>query len=303
MPAAFFDVMSAAASLGCVAAAAKIRILYFVSEVFKMRKYLITMRLSASRAFDGGLLYILSGYLLKSACLFILLMLWRALAQQGADLGGLSLDQLLTYTLLAAIFGEQLNVLTPATTAFWEGAIISRYMRPLPVLAQLMAETVGSWLPGLLLYSVPTLIIAASAGLNPGIAFLANAGTGFPARGLLFLISLLLAMALGFAMDFIFASLVIYVKNASYQAYQIRRAIVSLFSGALIPFTLLPWGMGRVFELLPFGSTASAPLLIFVGTGNPARLICLQIIWNLIFWAAALILFRRSEERLVSYGG
>jgi len=278
-----------------------------------MRKYLVTMRLSASRAFDGGLLYILSGYLLKSASLIILLLLWRALAQQGADLGGLTLEQLLTYTLLASVFGEQLNVITPATTAFWEGAIISRYMRPLPVLAQLMAETAGSWLPGLLLYSIPTLIIAAIAGLNPGpgiallnnegIAFLSSAGLAVAAKGLLFLISLLLAMALGFAIDFIFASLVIYVKNASYQAYQIRRAIVALFSGALIPFTLLPWGMGRVFEVLPFGSTASAPLLIFIGTGNAVRLISLQVIWNLIFWAAALILFHRSEERLVSYGG
>lgn len=268
-----------------------------------MRKYLVTARLSASKAFDGGLLYILSGYLLKSANLIILLLLWRALARQGADLGGLSLEQLLTYTLLAAVFGEQLNVITPATTAFWEGAIISRYMRPLPVLAQLMAETVGSWLPGLLLYSIPTIIIAAIADLNPGIAFLTNGGIAFLDNGLLFLISLLLAIALGFAMDFIFASLVIYVKNASYQAYQIRRAIVALFSGALIPFALLPWGMGRAFEILPFGSTASAPLLIFVGTGNPIRLIFLQVIWNLVFWAAALILFRRSEERLVSYGG
>lgn len=258
-----------------------------------MRKYLVTIRLSASRAFDGGLLYILSGYLLKLACLIILLLLWRALAEQGADLGGLRLEQLLIYTLLASVFGEQLNVITPATTAFWEGAIISRYMRPLPVLVQLMVETVGSWLPGLLLYSIPTLIIAAIAGLNPVINL----------NGLLFLTSLLLAIALGFAMDFIFASLVIYVKNASYQAYQIRRAIVALFSGALIPFALLPWGIGRVFEVLPFGSTASAPLLIFIGTGNPARLIFLQIIWNLVFWAAALILFRRSEERLVSYGG
>ncbi|MGI5854044.1 MAG: ABC-2 family transporter protein [Bacillota bacterium] len=280
-----------------------------------MRKYLITMRLSASRAFDGGLLYILSGYLLKSASLIILLLLWRALAQQGADLGGFTLEQLLTYTLLASVLSEQLNVITPATTAFWEGAIISRYMRPLPVLAQMMAETAGSWLPGLLLYSIPTVIIASIAGLNPGGALLSNTGFTFLAlthtgplaalvNGLLFLISLLLAISLGFAMDFIFASLVIYVKNASYQAYQIRRAIVALFSGALIPFALLPWGMGRIFEMLPFGSTASAPLLVFIGAGgNPIRLILLQLFWNLVFWAAALILFRRSEERLVSYGG
>lgn len=260
-----------------------------------MKKYLITSQLSATRALDGGLFYMLSGHLLKLARLIILLLLWQSLAKQGADLGGLTLDQLLAYTLLSSILTEQLNIVTPATTAFWEGSIISRYLRPLPVLAQLMAETVGSWLPGLLLYSLPMVTASALIGINLGAAWLAN--------GLLFLLSLLLATSLGFAIDFLFASLVIYIKNASYTAYSIRQAITKLFSGALIPFTLLPWGMGQVLQLLPFGSIASAPLLIFVGAESPLRLITLQLVWNLILWPITLIAFKRSQERMVSYGG
>ena len=88
-----------------------------------MKKYMITSQLSATRAFDGGLFYVLSGYLLKLARMVILLLLWRSVANQGADLGGLTLPQLLAYTLLASVLDDQLNVVTPATTAFWEGSI------------------------------------------------------------------------------------------------------------------------------------------------------------------------------------
>lgn len=260
-----------------------------------MHKYLITSQLSATRALDGGLLYMLSGYLLKLARLVILLLLWRSLAVQGADLGEFTLPALLAYTLLASTLGEQLSIVTPATTAFWEGSIISRYLRPLPVLAQMMAETAGGWLPGLLLYSLPMLLISPLLGINLGTLVLTH--------GPLFALSLLLGISLGFAIDFLFAALVIYIKNASYQAYSIRRAITQLFSGAVIPFALLPWGIGSVLELLPFASVASAPLLIFVGTGDPLRLIGLQLVWNLILWPVTLVVFRRSQERMVSYGG
>lgn len=259
-----------------------------------MRKYLMTSQLSATRGFDGGLFYVLSGYFLQLATMVILLLLWRSLADQGADLGGLSLPQLLTYTLLASVLSEQLNIVTPATTAFWEGSIISRYTRPMPVLMQMGAETVGGWLPGLLLYSLPMLLLSPLLGVSL---------RSLMAHGPVVLVSLLLSVSLGFAMDFMFASLVIYVKNASYTAYYIRQAIIKLFSGALIPFALLPWGVGKVLELLPFGSVASAPLLVAIGSDSPYRLLALQLFWNAVLWPLALLTFKKSEERMVSYGG
>lgn len=264
-------------------------------EGLALKGHLITAKLAASRAFDGGLFYVLSGYLLRLARLVILLLLWRSLAAQGADLGELRLEQLLAYTLLAAALGEQLNVITPATTAFWEGAIVSRYLRPQPVLLQLMAETVGGWLPGLLLLSLPLLLCAWPLGVNLWPALLAN--------GLPFLLSLLLAISLGFAFDFLFAAAVIYIKNASYQAYIIRRAVTTLFSGALIPFALFPWGLGRLLALLPFASVASAPLLIVTGVQSPWPLIGLQLAWNLVFWPLTWRVWRASQERMVSHGG
>lgn len=260
-----------------------------------MQKLLVTANLSAMRALDGGIFYMLSGYLLKLAKLIILLLVWRSLAEQGADLGSFSAEQLLIYTLLASVLSEQLNVITPATTSFWEGSIISRYLRPLPILIQLMAETAGGWIPGLVLYSLPTLLLAQLVGIELGSVFMG--------RGLPILLSLLLAIMLGFAFDFLFAALVVHLKNANYAAYSIRQAVTQLFSGAVIPFALLPWNVGGMLERLPFASLASAPLLICVGLGDTYTLLADQLLWNLLLWPLALMACRRSQERMVSYGG
>lgn len=260
-----------------------------------MLKYVFTSKLSATQAFDGGVLYIVSNYILKLTQLAILMLIWNSLATQGADLGEFKLAQLLIYTLLASVLGQQLSIVTPATTAFWEGTLVSRYLRPAPVLLQLIAETIGNWLPGLVLYTLPMLLMTPFMQL--GLL------TYFTENGLLFMLSLTLSVSLGFAFDFLFAALVIRLKNAQYTAYSIRMAVTTILSGALIPFGLLPWRMGAVMELLPFGSLASAPLLVFVGIGHGPRLVGLQVFWNVIFWPLALIIFKRSQERMVSYGG
>ncbi len=259
-----------------------------------MKNYVVTAQLSATRAFDGGVLYILSGYILRWVRLIVMLLLWRSLAEQGADLGGFSVQQLLLYTMFSSVFREQLNIVTPIIDSFWDGSLISRYLRPTPVLRQLMAETAGTWIPGLLLYSLPMLLVSAVMGMDLVSLF---------HNGPLFLTSLGLSISLGFAMDFLFGAMVIHLKNANYTAYVIRQAIVTLLSGALIPFALMPWGLEKLLTLLPFGSVTSAPLLIIVGTDNTLSLLGLQLFWNLILWPLALKAFKSSQERMVSYGG
>lgn len=261
----------------------------------RMICYARLMRLCASQAFDGGVAYVLGNYLLRLVRLVILLLVWRSLLPYGAAEGGMTLEQVLTYTLVSSIFSEQLDVVTPATTLFWEGSIVGRYTRPLPVAAQLVAETAGRWLPSLLLYALPMAALSPLLGVNVLPAS--------PLRGAAFALSLALAVSLGFALDFLYAALSIRLQNASYMAYVVRGAVLNLFSGVLIPFALLPWGLGAALSLLPFGSVGSAPLTIYTGGGNAVELLLLQAAWNALLWPAAMAAFRRSQERMVCHGG
>jgi ABC-2 type transport system permease protein len=84
---------------------------------------------------------------------------------------------------------------------------------------------------------------------------------------------------------------------------QIRNALTTLLSGALLPLALLPPAVGALFGWLPFASMASAPLQIYIGTGNWLNLVALQICWSLVLWPLAHWLWQIGRERMVAYGG
>lgn len=260
------------------------------------RGFAAVISLSARQVFDGNLLQVMGEYAVRFLQFFMLSLIWRSMAGQGADLGGMSLSQLLTYTLMASVLRQQLDIITPATSALWEGSIISRYTRPLPVMSTLAGETVGRWwLPVFLLYGLPMLLLSPVLGISP-----LPASLGY---GLLSLFSLAMSASLGFALDFLFASLAMRMKNGCWAVVHIREALFALFSGALIPFSLLPGPVAKVLAALPTGSIASAPLNLYVGLGDPMRLILVQAGWNLLLWPLARHVFHKSEERMISYGG
>lgn len=250
-----------------------------------------TARMCATQKFDGNFLFVFSGYAVRLVRMAALIAVFRSLPPDG----GMSFSQMLTYTVLASALSDQLYFFTPATTALWEGSIIGRFTRPVPILSDLIAETIGRWVPSLLFYTLPVLAAAPLLGVH---MFPPDAAAGF-----LSAFSLLLSISLGFAVDFIFSGIAIRLKNGCWAAQAIRESLTLLLSGALIPFALLPKGVGRALALLPFGSLAGAPLAIFVGTGNALRLIVLSLFWNAVLWPAATAFFEKSKEKMISYGG
>ena len=132
-----------------------------------VRPFFATVRLCARQTLDGNLLGIYGEYAVRFVQFALLTMIWRALAAQGADLGGMTLRALLTYTLMASVWRQQLNILTPATSALWEGSIIGRFTRPVSILTSLAAETVGRWwVPVFVLYSLPLLLLSPLLGIS-----------------------------------------------------------------------------------------------------------------------------------------
>ncbi len=252
--------------------------------------------LSARQVFDGSLFQLLGEYILRFMQFLMLTLIWRSLAAGGADLGGMNLQQLMTYTLMASVLRQELDIITPATSALWEGSIIGRYTRPLPVLQTLTAETIGRWwVPVFFLYGLPLWLISPLFGIHP----LPQSAV----YGLLALISLGLSASLGFALDFLFAALAMRMKNGSWAVIRVREALFALLSGALIPFSLMPEPIANLLANLPMGSIAHAPLSLYVGQGDPLRLLLVQVAWNIVLWPLAMVAFRKSEERMISFGG
>ena len=255
-----------------------------------MRKIIATIIISAKGQTNGGIFYLFPNIIVNIIYLLPLMFLWRIIASNNID-AGMTLEQLLTYTYMNTILAQMLVVRTFASSWIYDGQLMRLFTRPAFVFSQIIAQTIGEWIPMLVIFSLPMFLIAPLFQINT---------TPYT---LWFFLSLILCISLGFAIDFIFSCLTIYLKGMSWLVYSIRMAIISLFSGAVIPFRILPFNLNIFFELQPFGSLGGAPLSLFVGTSEPFRILLIQIIWNMILWPAAILWFKKSKERQVSYGG
>lgn len=255
-----------------------------------MYKYLKTAHLSAQEKTNGGIIYLLPDVFIKVCTLIPLIYLWRVVLAAGGT-ADMSLDQMLSYTVVSALLADMLVVKTPASGWLSEGILLKLYGRPISVIGQLAAMTIGGWIPMLLCFSLPMAVIATFFGV------------GMRPASQLFILSLLLCISLGFAIDFLFACLSIKLRNMNWLISRIRMAIVALLSGTFIPIRFLPFGIGEMLRLQPFASLGGAPLAIFVGAADSSETLLLQILWNLLIWPLALIAINRSQEGMVSYGG
>src|SRR5262249_20154013 len=121
--------------------------------------------------------------------------------------------------------------------------------------------------------------------------------------GLLFVPALVLAIAVGVAIDVFFGAVTVALEQPVWLLEHVRPAIALLLSGSLFPLPFYPWGLGEAFAYLPFAAMAWAPLALYTGTGNPLLLLGTQIFWTVALWLLADWLWRANRERLVSFGG
>jgi ABC-2 type transport system permease protein len=255
-----------------------------------MFKYIKTAHMSCLEKTNGGVLYLMPDIIIKICTLIPLVFLWKVVMSSGVNVG-MSMKQMLTYTYVSALLSDMMVVRTAATGWLSEGVLMKLYGRPLSVLGQLISQTIGGWLPMLLLFSLPMALISPIFGVS-----LLPASPWFFA-------SLLLCISLGFAIDVLFACLSIKLRNMSWLISRIRAAITALLSGTVIPVRFLPLGLNNIMKYQPFACLGGAPLSIFTGAGEVGEILWLQVIWNVIIWPVALLVFKKSQEGMVSYGG
>ncbi len=255
-----------------------------------MVQYIKTAQMACLEKANEGILSFLPDIILKISTLIPLIFLWRAVMSSGVDVG-ISMNQMLSYAYVSALLSDMMVVKTAATGWLSEGVFMRLYGRPLPVLGQLVSQTIGEWLPTLALFSLPMALISPLIGvsLKPVSAW--------------FFVSLILCISLGFSIDILFACLSIRLRNMNWLISRIRAAIVALLSGTIIPIRLLPSGIREVMKYQPFACLGGAPLSLFVGTADPCGILWLQATWNIILWPVTLFVFKKSQEGMVSYGG
>lgn len=253
-------------------------------------QYIATARMAYYGKTNGGVLYMLPDILLKMVYLIPLMFIWRTLAAGGYEME-MSVRQLMSYTYINVLFADMMIVNTYLSAWDYDIRSMEMFTRPMSAFGQVISRTVGEWIPMLLLFSLPMLLAAPLLGIQV-----------LP-ESLWVVPSLALSVSLGFAFEFLFFCITIRLRNVAWLTYVIRSAVASFFSGTVIPFRILPFGMDKWMNYQPFGSMGGAFLSLYVGSAKALDVLPVQLFWNIVIWSCAVLWFRGSRERMVSFGG
>lgn len=265
----------------------------FAATVRALQPWLATARLSATSSVAESPLFLLE-FVMRGLRVSVLLALWRVVLQGQSD-SPIGLDAVLTYTWLSETFATQLSARTSVAEAFWQGTLSQHFLRPMSLVGQFVSETLGQWWVGLLCFSLPLALATRWLGVDPRPASVSAA--------LAFMLSLTLAVSVGFAIDFIFAALSVALEQPIWQMNWLRQALMTVLSGSLVPLALYPFGLANVLEYSPFAALSWAPLAIYTGTGPVLKLLGLQVFWSFALWPLAGLLWSANREKVVGYGG
>lgn len=255
-----------------------------------MKKYIKTAQTALCTQTNGGIVYMFPQIIMKVVYLVPLMFIWRIITSSGVD-AGMSLAQLLSYTYVNSLLANILIVDTFINDWDSAGKCAILFTRPMSVFGQVISRTVGEWTPTLLMFSLPMAAVAPLFGIQ------------IIPQTLWVIPSVILCASLGFAFEFLFFCVTLRLKNVVWLMWTIRSAVVSFFSGSVIPFKILPFGMDQWMIYQPFGSLGGATLSLYIGSAEPAQIIPIQIFWNVILWTIAVIWFNKSREKMVSFGG
>ena len=240
----------------------------------------------------------------ESLYCFVMYFIWKAVFMASGDstFMGFTLVDMTMYVFMSNIVNFFTG--TDATRALAEeirdGNIIMRMIKPVNVDLSLLANEVG--------YNVVSFVFI-FAPVMVGVEIYRYFALGYVAFNILtflaFFASMLLSYLLAFYINLIFGYLAFWLMNI-WGFDILKGSIIKFFSGALIPLAFFPGVVRDIFELLPFASMVYKPTMIYMGKIKGLDLAIAfgeQIIWIVVFFGIAKLLWRFAEKRLAVQGG
>jgi ABC-2 type transport system permease protein len=238
------------------------------------------------------------GQILNAIRLIILVYFWQAVYAETTSLAGLTLQQTLSYILLARIFLPFID-----HDLIWEfgdhlrtGSIAHVLLRPVDFQLTAYVQALAKLL-FFLIYQLPQ---AALATLVFGLQWPAD-----PAQWLAFIISALLGYTSLFFFHWCLACLTFYTTEVWGLGVLIS-GLTIFFSGSLIPLPIMPDWLRTLVLALPFAQSLAVPLSLLSGVtplADAPQVWLSQIVWLVGLWLASRVVFRIAIRKVTVQGG
>jgi ABC-2 type transport system permease protein len=223
---------------------------------------------------------------------------YQAVYQNGGSVAGFTLSDAISYswaTQSLISIGAGWITLDIATTIS-SGAVVADLARPW--------NFYGYWLSRSLGERVFNLLVRGALTYAIGVAFF-GARVPAAAEALAFAIAISLALLISFAFSFIVQLSAFWLIDIT-GVVIFANALLSVFSGFLLPLAFFPPLLARVAAMLPFQAITALPVEIFLGRISGAAVIgtlLLQLGWLAALTIAGLLTMRAAVHKVVIQGG
>ncbi len=236
--------------------------------------------------------------------MIIFVYFWRAVyashiaAGEGELISGLTLQQTIDYILLAQLLFPlmQTGTLFDFGYLIREGMIGMELLRPLDFQTRYYAENLTRLIFNMLL-KIPLLLV--------GVVFLGMRLTLDPRVWIVFFISMLLGHAVIFYFQWFFAGLAFYTTE-TWGLSVVYEAVMSVFSGALLPLMMFPAWLQSIAYAMPFAQAISIPVSLLSGViplSQAPRLWLVQLVWLAGTLVVSRLFFNFCMRKVTVQGG
>lgn len=213
----------------------------------------------------------------------VLYFIWTAAFANSPQIGGMSLETMVTYIFVAQTFR--------IITAYNMEGQLAAYIQTGDIIRDLIVPQTYTWKR--LWFTIGWLLTIGGLTAVPlMLAGLLFFGVALPPTHLLpaLLVSLLFALVISYGLSSITGSLAFWTGGSLWGVSTAKRVLIAFTSGAFIPLALLPGWMQSFTRWLPFQAGVHIPTSIYLGQlqGNAvAEALAVQALWAVgLLWAA-----------------
>lgn len=263
-----------------------------------MNRYLAVSRMSFLNGIAWRIHFILT-FITNAIYLVVIFFLWRSIYGGAASLNGMTFEQVFVYLALASSTFVLFDTYTDweISGEIIQGTISTYLIKPADYQLLSLFRAMGLMLSNVLLITLPTLFIVFGLFRMKGVFGI----------NLLFLpVSLALAYVLSFSFDYI-VGLTSFYNESVWGLSTVKKIVIMVFSGLLIPLQFFPEVLRRVLTYLPFQAIYHTPLSLIT---NPAltmadyvRMVGIQAVWVVIMFGVGRLFYSQAIKAVTINGG
>ncbi|QHT63729.1 daunorubicin ABC transporter permease [Paenibacillus lycopersici] len=225
--------------------------------------------------------------------------LWEAIYGEQKLLAGFTLAQMTTYVAVSwmarAFYFNNLD--REIANDIRDGSVAVQFIRPYNYLFVKLMQGFGEGLFRLLLFMGPglalvCLIFPVKLPADPGI-------------WAIYLIMLLFSFLINTQINMLVGLFAFFVENNE-GMLRMKRVLVDLFSGVIVPISFFPGWLAVTMKWLPFQAITYLPSSVFtgrIGGSAIARVLGIQAVWFVLLIIPIALVWRQARTRLFVQGG